>query len=270
VAHPQIAVFARLADKNAQPVRKIEGQKTLLGRTMHGLTYDEIHDEFTVPQQFAQAILTFRGGADGEEAPIRVIQGSKTRLVAPDHVAVDAVNSEIYAPEGDVILVYNRLDNGNVAPKRTIEGPNVGRQLDSIAIDPLNNLLIVGAGGFGGNRESETHFLVFDRTASGDAKPLLNIKGPRSMGGPFTIYPQKKLIFATNRPFNDSLAGDVSYLGVWSYDKSSDGPPLYSIGGPKGIFQMPRGVVLDVKNKSIIASDKRYNSIFTFRVPELF
>jgi len=71
VAHPQIAVFARLADKNAQPVRKLEGQKTLLGRTMHGFTYDEIHDEFTVPQQFAQAILTFAGGAGGETPPLR-------------------------------------------------------------------------------------------------------------------------------------------------------------------------------------------------------
>src|SRR5262249_4449282 len=150
-----------------KPVRKIEGQKTLLGRTMHGLTYDEIHDEFTVPQQFAQAILTFAGGADGETAPLRVIQGSKTRLVSPDHVAVDAVNNEIYVPEGDVLLVYNRLDNGNVTPKRTIEGPHVGKQLDTIAIDTVNNLLIVGAGGYGGSRESETHFLVFPRTASG-------------------------------------------------------------------------------------------------------
>ena len=237
---------------------------------MHGLTYDEIHDEFTVPQQFGQAILTFRGGANGEEAPIRVIQGSKTRLIAPDRVAVDAGNNEIYAPEGNVILVYNRLDNGNVAPKRTIEGPNAGRALDAIAIDPVNNLLVVGAGGGGGNAETETRFLVFERTASGDAKPLLNIKGPRSLGGPFTIYPQKKLIFATNRPIGETLAGDVSYLGVWSYEKNSEAGPLYTIGGPKGVFQMPRGVVLDVKNKSIIASDKRYNSILTFRVPELF
>ena len=241
-----------------------------MGRTMHGLTYDEIHDEFTVPQQFAQAILTFRGGANGEEAPIRVIQGSKTRLIAPDRVAVDAVNSEIYAPEGNVILVYNRLDNGNVAPKRTIEGPNAGKALDAIAIDPVNNLLVVGAGGGGGNAETETRFLIFERTASGDAKPLMNIKGPRSLGGPFAINPQKKLIFATNRPVGEALAGDVSFLGVWSYEKSSDSGPIYTIGGPKGVFQMPRGVVLDVKNKSIIASDKRYNSILTFRVPELF
>jgi hypothetical protein len=269
VAHPQIAVFARLADKNAQPVRKIEGQKTLLGRTMHGFTYDEIHDEFTVPQQFAQAILTFAGGVEGETPPLRVIQGSSTRLEAPDRVAVDAVNNEIFVPEGDKILVYDRMGNGNVAPKRAIEGPDVGRGLDALAIDPANNFLIVGVGG-GGGSGGGTRFLVFDRTANGNVKPKMTILGPRAMGGPFAIYPPKKLIFATNRPVNEALAGDDSYLGVWSYEKDSAGGPLWTIGGPKGIFQMPRGVTLDVKNKSIIASDKRLNSVLTFRVPELF
>jgi DNA-binding beta-propeller fold protein YncE len=271
VAHPQIAVFARLADKNAKPVRKIEGQKTLLGRTMHGFTYDEIHDEFTVTQEFSQAILTFPGGADGETAPIRVIQGSKTRLEAPDRVAVDAVNNEIFVPEGDRVLVYDRMATGNVAPKRVLEGPRAGRVMDALAIDTVNNFLIVAAGGSGGNRASgETRFLIFDRTASGDTPPKYAVKGPRALGGPFAINPQKKLIFATNRPYNESLAGDVSYLGVWSYEKPSEGEPLYTIGGPAGIFQMPRGVALDIKNKSIIASDKRLNSVLTFRLPEVF
>jgi hypothetical protein len=45
---------------------------------------------------------------------------------------------------------------------------------------------------------------------------------------------------------------------------------MWQIGGPKGIFEMPRGVTLDVKNRSIIASDKRLNSVLTFRVPEIF
>ena len=271
MAHPQIAVFARLADKNAQPVRKVEGQKTLLGRTMHGFTYDEIHDEFTVPQQFAQAILTFAGGAEGETPPLRVIQGSRTRLEAPDRVAVDAVNNEIFVPEGDKVLVFDRMGNGNVAPKRAIEGPDVGRGLDALAIDPVNDLLIVAVGGGGGDLGRGTRFFVFDRTANGNVKPKIIIKGPNAMGGPFTIYPQRKFILATNRPASESLAGDDSYLGVWSYEKSSDdGKPLWTIGGPKGIFQMPRGVTLDVKNKSIIASDKRLNSVLTFRVPEVF
>ena len=49
VAHPQIAAFARLATGNAETTRRIEGQKTLLGRTMHSIFYDEIHDELIVP-----------------------------------------------------------------------------------------------------------------------------------------------------------------------------------------------------------------------------
>jgi hypothetical protein len=71
--HPQIAAFARLAGVNTPPVRAIEGQKTLISRTMHGFYYDGPHDEIVVMSPLAQAILVFRGGASGEEAPIRVI-----------------------------------------------------------------------------------------------------------------------------------------------------------------------------------------------------
>src|SRR5262245_20738722 len=155
---------------------------------MHGFTYDEIHDEFTVPQQFAQAILTFAGGAEGETAPLRVIQGSNTRLEAPDRVAVDAVNNEIYVADVNRILVFDLMGNGNVAPKRSIEGPDAGRGLDAVGIDPINNLLVVGVGGGGGEQNrSGTRFLVFDRTASGNAKPKWIVQGPRALGGPFAI-----------------------------------------------------------------------------------
>ena len=40
---------------------------------MHGFAYDAIHDEIVVNSALSQAILTFRGAANGEEAPIRVI-----------------------------------------------------------------------------------------------------------------------------------------------------------------------------------------------------
>jgi hypothetical protein len=121
------------------------------------------------------------------------------------------------------------------------------------------------AGGGGG-----VQFLVYDRTANGNAQPKWSVKGPRSLGGPFAIYPQKKFVFATNRPTGETLSGGDSYLGIWSYETSSEGPPLWQIGGPNGIFEMPRGVTLDVKNKSIIASDKRLNSVLTFSVAEIF
>ena len=56
--HPQIAIFARLAKENTPYVRSIEGQKSLLGRTMHDFAYDEVHDEIVVTSALAQALLT--------------------------------------------------------------------------------------------------------------------------------------------------------------------------------------------------------------------
>jgi hypothetical protein len=48
---------------------------------MHDFQYDAVHDEIVVSSPLAQAVLTFRGGASGNEAPIRVIQGSLTRIL---------------------------------------------------------------------------------------------------------------------------------------------------------------------------------------------
>jgi DNA-binding beta-propeller fold protein YncE len=264
VAHPQIAVFARTADANSKPVRKIEGQKSMLGRTMHAIAYDEIHDEFMVPQQFGQAILIFKGDASGEAPPARVIQGSKTMLQDPDRLGLDAEHNEIYIPQDDQLLVFDRAAQGNVAPIRVIEGKDTGLGASAVALDPINNLVVVAGGGGGG-----TKFRIFNRTDNGNVKPKMVVGGPRSLGGPFTIYPAKKLIIATDRVAGE-MASDDSYLGIWSYDRDGDNPPLWKIGGPHGVFQMPRGVALDVKNKSIIVSDKRLNSVMTFSFPDMF
>jgi len=139
---------------------------------MHAIDYDPIHDEVVVPQQFGQAILTFRGGADGEEAPIRVIQGSRTQLRAPDRLAVDPINNEIIVPEGDKILVYPREGNGNVAPIRVLEGPDTQLGAAAVAVDPIHDLLIVA---------SRTGLLIFNRTDAGNVKPKAFISGPKTL-----------------------------------------------------------------------------------------
>ncbi|HYR44880.1 MAG TPA: hypothetical protein VER98_17745, partial [Terriglobia bacterium] len=105
VTHPQIAAFSRTAKENQPPVRTLEGQKTLLSRTMHGFSFDPIHDELVVNSPLAQAILTFRGSANGEEAPIRVIQGPKTKILGMGYAALSTVtadpdHNEIFLPVG--------------------------------------------------------------------------------------------------------------------------------------------------------------------------
>jgi len=252
-------VFARLADGNDARIRAIEGQGTLLGRTMHAIAYDPIHDEIVVPQQFGQGILTFRGSATGEEAPIRVIRGPKTQLIALDRLGVDPVNEEIYVPEGNKVLVFPRRANGDVAPIRVLSGPStrIGAAR-SVAIDTARNLLIVSSTPpAGGDRVNE--LTIFDRKASGDTKPLRVITG---LGNTWNVavYPDRGLIFVVQRGF----------VGVWHVDDDGKVPPRLTIGGPKGALQEPRGVTIDARNRAVIVSDKQLNAVLTFDVPEVF
>jgi hypothetical protein len=265
VAHPQIAVFARLADGQAERLRAIEGQNTMLGRTMHGIDYDEIHDEIVVPQQFGQAILIFGGAAKGEARPIRVIQGSKTMLTALDRLAVDAPNNDIYVPEGDRVLVFDSRASGNVAPKRVLGGPDTGfTAAGSVAIDHTRNLIVVGADTRSADGRGLPMLAIFDRTAEGDVKPRRVITGEKSRlndTGNMRIYPEGGLIFVTQQ---------TGYVGVWSIDDNGAVPPRFTVGGPGGIIQKPRGLDLDPKHNAVIVSDKGLNALLTYEMPQLF
>ena len=241
----------------------------MLGRTMHAIAYDEVHDEFMVPQQFGQAILIFKGDAHGEEPPVRVIQGSKTRLISPDRLAYDPVHGEIFVPEGEQVFVYSRESSGNVAPIRILGKEHGKLDAGAAAIDTVHDLLILGTGGF----RSGPRFEIYKRTAEGDDKPLRVIGGPKSgfrnLGGPFAVYSKGGWIIASDRGEGE-LVSDVAYVGVWSVNDDGDVPPHYRIGGPKGVLEMPRGIAIDAKNKSIFVSDKRLNAVMTFSFPELF
>jgi hypothetical protein len=271
VAHPQIAVFARVANGNAQTVRRIEGQKTMLGRTQHSIFYDEIHDELVVPQPFAGAILTFHGEANGEAVPIRIIQGPKAGLILNDVMTVDPVHNEYFVPRGEnggMIHVFDRMAQGDVAPIRILGGPAVG--LGGIpSVDSEHNLLLVeGRGGL----------FIFDRTAKGDDKPLRIVTGgPKSgvtnVGGPVWI-PGTRNFVATARkygapakrrdePLNYQSADEAqTFVGVWSIDDDGDVAPRYTIG--HNIFKELRNLAIDPKHKTLMAADKTNNDITTF------
>ncbi|MCH8269301.1 MAG: hypothetical protein IH846_17505 [Acidobacteria bacterium] len=280
MAHPQIAAFARLADGGAIANRKIEGQKTMLGRTMHGIFYDEIHDEITVPQPFSQSVMTFRGGANGEEAPIRVIQGLRTQLRNPDKVTVDPVHNEIFVPEVSVesrVLVFAREANGNVAPIRILEGPGTPWGPSEVAVDPVHNLLVVSASWQEGG-DSRRGLMIFNRTDEGNVKPRAIISGPKTglqRTSRINVYPPRGLVFVSvpgpGTGPGERIASDASFVGVWNIlQDQGDVPPRWKIGGPKGLLRQPRGVTYDAKNKTVIVSDKYLNAVMTYYFPEIF
>jgi 6-phosphogluconolactonase (cycloisomerase 2 family) len=269
VNHPQIAAFPRSAKEDTPYLRAIEGQKSLLSRTMHDLAFDAIHDEIVVTGPLAQAILSFRGAASGEEAPLRVIQGDKTQIRGPDataKLAIDPVHNEIFlATADDTIIVFDRLANGNVPPKRVLGGAKtmmsrLGNR--PVRIDPIHNLLLVPSGGGGGLRGGG-RMLVFDRIATGDTPPKAIIKGPVVMGNQFEVYAPKARLVAYNR--------DQKTIEIWQIPESGESakPPI-KIDAPLGRYAGSSGIVLDPLHKEVIIATAAGNSILTFSVPEVF
>lgn len=246
---------------------------------MHAIYYDAVHDEIVVPNAFSYSILTFRGGANGEEAPIRILQGSRTGFVMPDQFDVDPIHNEIFVPvTGDKdgwIHVFPREATGNVAPIRKLGGPISGISGGATTVDPVRNLLFTaGRGGL----------LVFNRTDSGDVKPKRIITGGPKSGttGPSNpkLVPGTNLFVATTRrfgaPSKESFGTSnfqdpseaQSFVGVWSIEDSGDAPPRWTI--VHDILKEVRDLALDPKNETLIVADKGLNAIMTYHFPEIF
>jgi len=254
VAHPQIAVFARLAEGNKGTVRRIEGQKTFLTRTMHAIHYNEVRDEIVVPNQFAQAVLTFRGAASGEEPPIRVIQGSRTQLEGSSGVVIDTKNNEIITER----FVFPIDANGNVAPSRTLK-------YSVAAVDTDNDLYVSTRDANGG-----TQLLIFDRKSDSD-RPLRVIGGPKTMlVNPSRIRVQNGWILVAHDGVQTDNPNNLSFVGVWSVNDNGDVPPRWTFGGPNQMLVKPRGVDVDPKNQTVIVTDKELNAVLTYHAPEVF
>ena len=223
---------------------------------MHDIRYDAVHDEILVANPFAQAILVFRGAADGEEAPLRVIQGPRTQLAGNrggglDRLAVDPVHNEIVVPNGDSIAIFSREANGDVPPLRVIEGPDTQLRgaegvSTGIAVDPVNNVIIVGDSLPPSQRRPPYNgvLLVFDRTGQGNIKPRAMIGGPNSgiiQIDQLQAYGPKGWIVAAQPGKGGEETGGVEpagmYVGVWSIHDNGDVPPRWKIGGPKSTLK---------------------------------
>lgn len=272
MAHPQIAVFARLAEGGKPPVRRIEGQQTLLGRASHAIVYNEIHDEIVVPQGFAQAILTFRGAARGEEGPIRVIHGNRTQLRDPDPLAVDPVHNEIFVPEDNRILVFPREANGNVAPIRVLRGAD-DLQFEFPGVLPAHNLLVVSAKA----GQGQNQLLIFDRLAQGNAQPLRVIGGPRTtLGDEIGELRAYRDWIVVAHEVRGRAPADPSRpaVSVWSIHDQGDVLPRWSmnLGLVDGLPVDLKGFDLDPKNRTIVVATGRKpnNAVLTYSFPELF
>ncbi len=244
-----------------------------MARTTHDIGVDPIHDEIVVPNPFAQAILIFRGGADGEEKPIRVIQGPKTQLGYTDVLAIDAVHREIFVPQfrTDSVLVFSQDASGDVAPLRIIHGPKT--KLDRPgrpSVDPVNNLFAVS---------TMKGVWIFDRTANGDTAPRYIIRGPKTGIGEenfahpkVVLYPEGKKIFYAGRSVSEAdpaKTGEGGMIAVWKYGDNGDVPPWMMLKStPVTKLKGTTTLALDPVNKDVMVGSG--GGVMVYHLPEMF
>ena len=239
------------------------------------MAYDPIRDEIVVPQFYAQAIMTYRGEANGNEAPIRIIRGPDTQIANPARLTLDPVHGEIFVPLDGRLLVFPRDGQGNVAPIRVIEGPETQMDANAVVVDPTRNLILVSGNSPGRTRTPSGdrlgQVLIFNRTDNGNVKPRAIIRGPKSgivNTGLMAVYPPRGLFLLGIR--SEENSSPENFVGVWSVNDNGDVPPRWMIGGPNAILRQIRGITLDPKHKEVIISDKYLNAVLTFSFPEIF
>jgi hypothetical protein len=270
---------------------------THLSRTTHGIAYDTAHDEIIAPNPLAAAVVIFRGGATGEEAPIRTIQGARSGLSRPETVAVDETHNELIVgdPGDRRVLVYKRDADGDAAPLRTIQGPKTKLlQVVGVAVDPKRDLLVVSS--YSRLPGGVTGLLIFGRTDQGDVAPRRVIAGPKTgitRLRQIALDPETGKIFAAvinneylppydvDKP-RAGLAADVDlpspwntgtegFIGVWDDEKDDgDAPPRSIVKGRSTGIVHPAGVTFNARDGEVIAPDAVWNGLFTFLKPELF
>lgn len=215
-----IVVFSRQAEGNVSPDRKLH--------TPHGtfgIAVDEENQEMFLTVEHDSAVVVYRKMAQGEDSPIRLIQGDRTGLADPHGIAVD--------PENDWIFVANHGSVHRVAE----DSENPGR-----ANWPLDrNRAVPGSG-----KTLPPSITVYTRTASGDASPLRVIQGPKTQlnwPAALAIDIERGELYVAN-----DMADSVL---VFSTSADGDAAPIRVLKGPKTLIRYPNGVALDLVNDEL-------------------
>ncbi|HET6267578.1 MAG TPA: hypothetical protein VFG11_07660, partial [Acidobacteriota bacterium] len=193
------------------------------------------NDEIVVGDPGGKSVLVFRRTASGDVAPLRILQGPKTKLDSPYGIAVDPVHnllivgSHSYVTNTSSILIFNRTDQGNVAPRAIIAGAKTGIiRVQQVDVDPDRGRIFVAV------KNSLYQYRVKSESPS-----------------PWDI----------NKP---------GFIGVWDITDSGDVPPKAVIRGAATGLIWPAGVALNPASGEIFAVDSVGNNLSTFLVPQFF
>jgi DNA-binding beta-propeller fold protein YncE len=256
-----IKVFNRLENTPptataAVPKRVIIGPDTK-NEYNNGLYVDLGNGEtYSVAMDTADAIFTFRGGAEGNTEPMRQLNIPHRGF----QVTIDEERKELYSTNQypPRLLVFRKGAADDEKPLRVIEGPRTGlADVHGVAVDSQRKLVFVGNWGnssnykvAGSGKHLPPSITVYSTDANGDAAPLRTIQGPKTQlnwMGAFSLDPATGNLWVANDVGNSIL--------VFRGTDNGDVAPMTVIKGDRTGLDHPAGISLDTKNKEVWVSN---------------
>ena len=231
-----VLVFRAGAAGSEHPLRVIQGPHTHLV-TPHAVSLDLQNREILVASLTGRRINVFRGDAEGDATPVRVIEGPKTELGHVVGLAVDPERNLLAVANTHEILIFNRNDNGDVAPRARIAGPKTGITDEPWQMEFYRGRIFLAA---------SNHF-------------------HQNLYEGVTLRPDAREV-----PDDPWLNPVLGFLGVWNITDNGDVAPLAMIRGPFSGLLHPVGLALNPKAGEIYVSDSVKNGVLSFLVPQFF
>lgn len=189
-------------------------------------------------------VAAFARLANGNVAPVRVIEGGNTRLARTSHaIAFDEINDEIVVPNpfAQAILFFEGSADGDAAPIRVIQGPRTRLQEpDELALDNLHDEVVVPA---------RHALLVFPREADGDVAPSRIISGAKTR-----LHANRGIAVD---PVNNIIAvGNRNPRAILIFERTAEGDvePLSVISGPSTGIYNTKGFWVIPERKQLVAA----------------
>jgi hypothetical protein len=247
-----VLVFKADASGEVPPARAIQGTRTRLVRP-HTVAVDPVNNEILTADPSMRAIVVFDRMANGNVSPKRVISGPKTGLLDIVGLDVDPIRNVIVASSrkgnGDKVglFVFDRLANGDVAPKQFIGGPNSKlAHFRQVTIDPATGNI----------------FLAQQNTRMKQMEAYV-LEKPRE-----EFKPREKEKSDEDDDSDEGRLDTMGFIAVYAPDDNGDIPPRAIIKGPGIRMAGAAGVALNPRKKEIITVGG--NGFQTFLLPDFF
>jgi hypothetical protein len=182
-----IRIFPAYADGDVAPLRVVDAP--ILGQ-VRTLALDPLHGEI-IATTSGCCVAGFALDASGNAPWLHMLNwgggaGSVTQLNYPPSLTYLAASDEVAVADSDLappyapkVLVFNRTDAGNTAPKRVIKGSQAGfgNWVAGVASDAAAHVLYVAANTTNADSTVSARILAFDDQSDGDVAPLRTITG---------------------------------------------------------------------------------------------